>query len=172
MKTNSAGPWKNGINRFIWIALLLALPLISANAQAPSSIAGKTSGVGITGGDGNVFANGGFFLFVAANSGNGFQVFNPDGSIETGADSSYSASGPTTTAILTVSTLPGYTINGKFYFMTPLAGANFQDMVSLTTFNCCLSLSTHSRAFGPVCNRRRGRSLGLASRRPSPSRPC
>jgi Bacterial Ig domain len=105
-------------------AALLTLLVVSAKAQAPASIAGKTFGVEITGGDGFVFANSGFYLFVPANSGSGYQVFNPDGSIETGTYSSYLASGSMATASLTISSLPGYTIDGKFYFMTPLLGTN------------------------------------------------
>ncbi|MDE3068084.1 MAG: hypothetical protein KGJ60_11110 [Verrucomicrobiota bacterium] len=118
--------WKSSsLECLAWsLAVLLTVPLVSAKAQAPTSIAGKTFGVGITGGDGFVFANNGFYLFVPANSGSGFQVFNDDGSIETGNYSSYSALGPTATANFTVSTLPGYTINGKFYFMTSLSGTN------------------------------------------------
>ena len=71
-----------------------------------------------------MFVKSGFYLFVPANSGSGYQIFNDDGSIETGTYSSYSASGPTATTTLADSAYPGLTIYGNFFFATPLSGTN------------------------------------------------
>ncbi len=106
------------------IATTLLFSFFSAEAQAPGSIAGKTFGVGITDGDNSIFAGSGFYLFVPANSGNGYQVFNDDGTTETGTYASYSASGSTATATLSDSAYPGLPIYGKFFFSAPLWGTN------------------------------------------------
>ncbi len=66
-----------------------------------------------------MFANTGFYIFVRANSGSGFQVLNDDGSIETGSYSSYTASGTTAPAAFTLNGVSG---NVKFVFANPLSG--------------------------------------------------
>jgi hypothetical protein len=117
MNTN----YRNGLVAALSILIFNLLFAIAVSAQAPTSIAGKTFGVEITGGDGFVFANSGFFLFVPANSGNGYQIINPDNSINTGTYSSYVASGATATATFSQS---GITINGKFVFANSFSGTN------------------------------------------------
>ncbi|HEY5232760.1 MAG TPA: Ig-like domain-containing protein [Verrucomicrobiae bacterium] len=110
----------------IAVALMVVLSLDSANAQASASIAGKTFGVEITGGDGF-----GFYLFVPANSGNGLQIFNEDGSTEPGTYSSYTASGATGTAAFT---LPGISGNLKFVFANSLSGTNSVTVPALGSY--------------------------------------
>ncbi len=96
---------------------------VAASAQAPASISGKTFGVAVTSGDGIVFPNNGYYLFLPANSGNGYQVINLNGSTITGTYSSYLASGATATALVFDSQY-GITLNAEFSYSNSFSGTD------------------------------------------------
>lgn len=106
----------------IWTVLGMCfglVGLIDANAQAPSSVAGKSFVCDITGGS-LPFAPSGYFLFAVASSGSGYRVIGISEVANSSGTYSYSASGASATANFT-DTVAGLFV-GTFNFTTASTG--------------------------------------------------
>ncbi len=105
----------------IWLfAVLLTLSVVSAKAQAPTSITGKTFGMEITSGT-LPFASSGYFLLLPANSGNSYQIMGVANVANSTGTYSYSPSSAFGTINLSDSL--GGSVSGSFDFSTVLLGS-------------------------------------------------
>jgi hypothetical protein len=77
---------------------LLVVTLMKADAQAPSSVAGRTFSVQVTSGEYPPFASDGYYLFLPAVSGHDYQIIGIYGIESSSGTYSYSEAGATGTA--------------------------------------------------------------------------
>src|SRR6266480_8868 len=122
---------------------IASLPLVafSVTAQVPSSITGKSFGIGITGGT-SPFAGSGYYLFLPASSGNRHQVIGIYNVANSSGTYSYSLINSTTGSIQISDSIVGAsTVYVAFSDantgVTPLNRFRLADF-KLGTLNCCL----------------------------------
>ena len=106
-------------NSRFWFALSALAIAISANAQAPANIQGKTFGMGISNGT-SPFANNGYYLFLPTSSGLNYQIVGIHSVTSSSGTYTYNPSG---SAILN-NTIPfSLTIGVTFNFNTAYTGS-------------------------------------------------
>jgi hypothetical protein len=115
VKTNLASVWNMAC-----VAVLFAVSLVSANAQAPASISGSAFGVQVTAGS-SPFASSGYYLFLPTSS-TAYQIAGLGQITSSSGTYSYSASGAFGTANLADSYAAS--IHGSFDFNTLFSGTD------------------------------------------------
>ena len=110
--------YRNKLEIVLTVLNFSLLFAVTASAQAPTSIAGKTFGVEVTGGT-SPFANSGYFLFLPANSpASSYQLIGFGGVTSSSGTYSYSA------GIINLADSLAGSVYGVFTFNTAISGSD------------------------------------------------